>query len=468
MLTAVNGKEAGVVAFLSKAETPDSLLWMLIGDGKRMRDADVAFLLALLALDDAVQLMPPQFMPRGAPMAVLLEDRTLRHSRRRTFPPWALRAAARSRDQLLAVELPYIRAVRDVLSSHEARGFTRVPPDFILRDPEGISRISSRLPDISVDVSEEPSARHGARWDQIARVDYARDRYLAHLSREAIAQRMMDCINNLHVIDPHGLVSYDTNDAEAFYWLQRMCEVMSEMQLRYGSYPAGYDDLLTGVEWVGSLRSSEWRFQGPLIPPSSLAAPFLVKYGERQFLEPMLEYGRMRVSPASRYNDPSLNSAIRDDELTAELDVDDFGVPAFGGRPGFIAASSRQRNRVRMRFPTNYYVYCTSRRFVTRLAHDFNADCCVVLRDPAEFEARLLKAMLERLPGWQSRKAHVEYYDPMWVNVLEVDVLTWKHFRYAYQEEERLAWLPPQPVEELAPIDLELGSLADLATLVVP
>ena len=50
----------------------------------------------------------------------------------------------------------------------------------------------------------------------------------------------------------------------------------------------------------------------------------------------------------------------------------------------------------------------------------------------------------------------------------EVDVLTWKHFRYAYQKEMRLAWLPPKPVWELAPLYITMGNLEDVAELIRP
>lgn len=467
MLTAIDGERASILMMLSKFEAPDTLVWMLLGDGERATDRDIARVLALFALDDEVQLMPPLRMPDRAPIAILFDDGTLRHSRRRTFPAWALEEIARAGDALLATQGDYVRAVRDVLRRRDVPGFTRLPSNFMLQDPEGMSRLAPNVPDIVVDVSRNP-ATHGARWDQIVRTDYARDRYMAHLSRDALGQRMTDCVNNLHVVNDRNQVSLEADDMLTHYWFARLAEIMAEMQLRYGPYPAGYDQLVANSERVGSLNESKWRFHGPLVPPAGLSRPFIVKYGERCFMQPMLEHGRVHVSPASRYAEASLNPAMRDDELTADLDVDDFGLPAFAGQPGPVAARTWRRHTVRVLLQTNYYVYCTSRRFATRLAHDFDADCCLVIHDPDAFAARLTRAVSDQLPGWTPRIARVEYFDPMWVNVREVEVLTWKHFRYAYQQEERLAWLPPEPKQDLVAIDVEVGPLTDIATLVVP
>jgi hypothetical protein len=41
-----------------------------------------------------------------------------------------------------------------------------------------------------------------------------------------------------------------------------------------------------------------------------------------------------------------------------------------------------------------------------------------------------------------------------------------KHFGYSYQAEYRFCWFPIDPVPELAPVDLSIGSLLDLADLI--
>ena len=65
---------------------------------------------------------------------------------------------------------------------------------------------------------------------------------------------------------------------------------------------------------------------------------------------------------------------------------------------------------------TNYYAYCCSTRAVTRLAHDFERDACLLIRDPVEFAHRLDRAVRNVLRDWRFIQAQVEYYDPLAVN----------------------------------------------------
>jgi hypothetical protein len=98
---------------------------------------------------------------------------------------------------------------------------------------------------------------------------------------------------------------------------------------------------------------------------------------------------------------------------------------------------------------------------------DFDADSCLIIHDPAAFAKRLHSSMQICVPGYRFVQREVDYYDPLNVSELQVDVLTWKNFRYAYQCEMRLAWVPPTPVQQLPEIDLVLGNLGDIAELIV-
>jgi hypothetical protein len=42
-----------------------------------------------------------------------------------------------------------------------------------------------------------------------------------------------------------------------------------------------------------------------------------------------------------------------------------------------------------------------------------------------------------------------------------------KHFRYAYQDEFRFVWRPSERAETLRHVDLNIGSLEDIAELIV-
>jgi len=180
----------------------------------------------------------------------------------------------------------------------------------------------------------------------------------------------------------------------------------------------------------------------------------------------MLERGAVRVSPASAYRDPSLNPAIHDDELTISLQPhpDHVRLEAFtsSGQPKGVVHPANLSISAEAR--TNYYVYCLSSVLGSRLFLDFDSDACLVLTDPQRFFDLLMPAMRERLPRWSADGVSVTYIDPLTTPMREVNVFRNKHFRFAYQREFRVVWLPPENAANLPVV--ELGGLQDCCDLV--
>jgi hypothetical protein len=467
MLTAVNTANTEILAFAAVVLSSDLRICMCNGDGKRCSMYQIAQLIALFALDEVEQVLPMQFMPTRPGLAVMLENGKIIHSRSRTLAPWAQREINRLARALLIQHADYVKKVRDVLSWKRIAGFDPLPEGFVFTDPLKSARLAPPAPRLAVDLNESP-AQIGIPWHHIVATDYARDRNLAHLSRSQLACRLMDVMYNVHIVDEEDRVSLDPTDPASRYWLSRLKEVQLEMAARYGPYPAGWQKFLAGQEWPLSLLKAKWKFTGPLTLPSETERPYLVKYGEKQWLEKMMTAGLIRLFPATRYDDPSLNAAIRDDERIATLDV--LPVELTGHLPRDVGApaDSIARRKVIKRIKTNYYVYCMSTELETRIAHDFGYDAAIVIHDPEAFLARMGRAVEARIGGSRQIVAEVQYFDPLNVSELEVDVLTWKHFRYAYQHETRFAWLPPRRADELPALDLELGSLSDICSIVLP
>jgi hypothetical protein len=73
---------------------------------------------------------------------------------------------------------------------------------------------------------------------------------------------------------------------------------------------------------------------------------------------------------------------------------------------------------------------------------DFDSTC-VVIKDPEEFLARVQAAISPALPGWRCIAAPVEYFDPFFSRPHQMAAQLFKHFRYCYQKEFRLLWVPP-------------------------
>ncbi len=449
---------AGQICLASVGMYEDSEIWTLMVDGRRATHANIARILSLLTINSHYQILWPSFMPKCAAWAIMLDGGLLRHGAGRTFAPWALREVDRLAILLLSEHHAYTDGILQTLRGSPPEDFVQLPTGFVYSDPEGVSRMAPAVPTLPVDLGESPIVGHRQSWYSAIEIDYQRDRYLGHLTSEALAQRLADVVGNV--------IGLGENAPERPYWFACFTEVAAEFRLRHDLRHGWDGRLADGAEWRGSLRPKNQRLP-ELIPSIPLQQPYLVKYGRRRFLESMLREGKIRIAPASYYADASLNPAIRDDELSAELDVNAFGLQGWGGLRGPAVAHWPLRARVRKRLGTNYYVYCTSTVLASQLLLDFRADACVIVHDPEAFSTRVHSAVMRQLPAWRLLRGPVEYYDPLQVNEAAVDVLSWKHFRYAYQKEFRLAWLPPSPATHLAPLDLAVGGLEDICELVL-
>src|SRR6266853_4020547 len=95
--------------------------------------------------------------------------------------------------------------------------------------------------------------------------------------------------------------------------------------------------------------------------------------------------------------------------------------------------------------PTDYYVYCFSDLFDFRLFDDFEGDACLVINNPKQFTDRLLCAGFQKFPDWLAQVDTVDYLDPLRTKPGTIRPFFSKHFRYSYQTELRIVWLPQNP-----------------------
>lgn len=299
---------------------------------------------------------------------------------------------------------------------------------------------------------------------------YRARRYMAHLNDDEIKQRARDIFLNLLVLTREAKIGLPPIDAEGQKWMILWTHVLEEFVLRFGPHPAGFTD--------GFIRETE--IPNPRSPLASWAAEavksfdipsegVLVKYGKKRHLLPMYESGVIRVAPAAVYDDPSLHPSIRDNELElaihpnpAEMRMEVFDQET-GESKGALPPTT---GKITTTLDTNYYVYCLSSTLVPRLFLDFDqADCCVIVRKPDEFMARIYQELERSLPGYTIASRTVGYIDPLNSTLNDIVLMFSKHFRYSYQKEYRVIAAPPSSVMELEPIFLELGSLGDLATI---
>jgi hypothetical protein len=274
-------------------------------------------------------------------------------------------------------------------------------------------------------------------------------------------------LTNVTELTPEGKIGVIPAEGDGLEWWRKWTHVAEEFQLRFGPYPAGWSkDVLAGFHHP--------KVDYPPVTPEYLALAsqegLLLKLGKRAHMEAMLEAGQIRIAPASEYGDSSLNPAVHDDELSFESIYPPGTVvmvgPAGESGPPSIPVGGMKIFRSRSTMPTNYFVYCMSTVASPRLFGDFGYDACVVITNVDGFIERVELAVKELLPDFSTGKGRVRYLDPHFDHDRDLSIPGIKHFRFAYQQEYRMAWIPPTARKDLQPFFVNIGSLTDIATLI--
>lgn len=306
---------------------------------------------------------------------------------------------------------------------------------------------------------------------EIWRAQYRERRYARHLAQPELDRRCRDILVNLLTLRADGKISVQPSPDAVGRWTELFTHVLEEFRLRHGPSPAGFSQNVLHSEpfpdYVGALGG---RATAVLAARTAELGGVVVKYGKRQYMEALYRDGALRVQPASFYAKPGHNGAVRDDELALGLSfaLSREDVVALVRNPQDVPVNApEQRLNLELRSPGDYWMFCASTAVEPRLFVDFDADACVIVRDQAAFRARLAVATLAALGPHTARDAPALYVDPLLPDTVKVDVRFAKHFRYAYQREYRFVWWPGEPQTALGHVDVELGSLADIAELVV-
>jgi len=454
-----------ISAFGCKEGLGGKAVWLILGRGD-IGPASLGQLMGMLMLDEVEQVLHPGFMPPRPSTVMCLDNGQLQGLRGLSLAPWALAESKRLGALLERDHAEYLGALLAALHQQDATGFAALAPGQVFKDTLKSARIGPRPPHLEVDTSQSERARYHLRWDQVVRLDYRRNRYLSGLSDGYLSRRLEDIVANVHTVDAHGLISVDVKDPVLFYWMSRLTEVDEELSLRDGPYPSGWKGIRVNFDTMpASLKPGQKEgieLDGKPRSPDK----YFVKYGKRVYLERALEQGVIRIAAASSYSDPSLNPSIRDDELG--LMIAPVSQPPFDAQPVCAALVAPHRKPIDVRMESDYLVFCASEVLARRLLFDFEADSCLLIHDPTEFSHRIDQAVRDAGRDWIFLSQSVEYLDPLAVSLQEVKLPLTKHFRYAYQREHRLAWIPSSACPRIDAMTVELGSLQDIAELVLP
>lgn len=311
--------------------------------------------------------------------------------------------------------------------------------------------------------AEQPGrlARH-----EVWRHAYLAKPYLIGADDDRLAQRFRDVFINVMEVEQNGKLGPVWLETDEF--TQLFTHLLEEYGARSNGLPADLIEaarapLFRYFEHGAPLGFT--MFQGY----STASAPVLVKYGRREFLEPMFRSGVLRLSNAKSYNNASFTDAARDDETRRT-----FVYPTYKER--LKGQSSAVAMKHTIEFGDNdfelplifddYYLFSTCDRIHHRMPTDFNADAAIVIRDPKLFIKRLVSSFLAGHSDWFTMHGKVTYYDPYRdYTKFRVPEMA-KHFRYAYQKEFRVAFRPRHRiVTKLEPLFLSIGPMIEYADL---
>lgn len=293
---------------------------------------------------------------------------------------------------------------------------------------------------------------------------------MEHLKEDELQQRAKDVFNNMLLLNEESKISLPKISRETEKWMILWTHVLEEFVIRFGPYPAGFKNGFMKNVRIPDPRSVLAPKAANAVKTTSLpSGEYLFKYSKSIYLKQAINEKKIRISPASSYDDPSLNLAIRDKELELSINPSpsELKMKAYDGKTGEYKGDISPSNFVHTtRSKTNYYVYCLSLSFSPRLFLDFDADACLIIRKPSEFQEKILSAFEAKVQNWSGVGQKVCYIDPLNCPIGDIDVFSSKDFRYAYQREYRFIWLPSTPVQGLDHVFIEMPDIEKYCYLV--
>jgi len=314
--------------------------------------------------------------------------------------------------------------------------------------------------------------RTGQSLNEVWRMNYRDNRYARHLTRPELNKRIRDIMLNLLRLTPEAKTGvFPVDQTSTGIWWEKWTHVLEEMQLRYGPFPAGFArDVLHSEpfpDFASELAGKAARRMAELnLRPGSV----LIKLGDRQHMEELVGRGALLMRAASYYSRPELNQAVGDNELSLPMSLylTREQLVKLVANPADVPVNAHgQRIDIEFASGEDFWLYCMTRSVEPRLFVDFNYHACVVIRQPAIFADRFRRAARLATNGAIARDGRAKYIDPLLPDSPKVFIPFSKPFGFAYQDEYRFCWMPKTATPRLEDIPIEMGTLSDIAELIV-
>jgi hypothetical protein len=211
-----------------------------------------------------------------------------------------------------------------------------------------------------------------------------RHTYLAHpyllgAQDERVAERFKSIFMNLMELSPQGQLSPVPIEVTDEY-MQVFTHMREEYETRHDGHPP--DEVISEARlplvkyFENGTPIGIRMFEGYKAPNT----PILVKYGKKQFLEPMIEHGELRLANAGLYNDSGFLDSVRDHETSRT-----FFIPTF--RERLAGETHLELNGHRQPFDDDdivlplifddYYLFSLCEHIHYRMPTDFEADAAI-------------------------------------------------------------------------------------------
>lgn len=290
--------------------------------------------------------------------------------------------------------------------------------------------------------------------------------YLIGAPVDRIAKRFQEVMFNQSELTPGGQIGLLPVTEDSF--MQKFTHLLEEYGARQGGPTSDVIQAARGpiLKYFQHGEPIAMRIFRDYTPPPT---PFIVKYGEKKYLEPLFRFGDTRICQASYYNNASFLASVQDNEVSRT-----FFIPTFRERLRGQDSIEVQGNRITFGHDDivlpvvvpDYYLFSLCSSVYYRMPTDFNADAALIIKDPVRFSQRFISAFLAKMPDWEPFFGPVTYYDPYLDFNKFRDVEMAKHFGYSYQREVRIAFRSKRPIRTaLQPVSLCIGSMEDYAEL---
>lgn len=300
--------------------------------------------------------------------------------------------------------------------------------------------------------------------------NYRKRRYMEHLCLDELRNRITDIARNIYTLSDDGKISTPpVTDPEAQLMMERFTHTSEECRTREISFQDILHDFISNFK-KDILTNIRIKSIVPQIKNlCKMNDQYIYKFGKMEHLQNSLNRGIFRIAPASSYSDPSLNSAIRDEELKFKMTPPprEFSVSFVDQKTWKTKKTIHPSElNVTCESKVDYYVLCLSHSFNIRNFIEFDYDACFIIKNKDRFIKNVIEIFRMNHPKYYGFYKRVDYIDPLNCNLNDVKIFADKHFRYAYQKEERFVWIPEEPADPLQPVFIELGPLAEYCELI--